>query len=422
MSTISESLLKEFLKSIKDRPLEPGSELYVPHFQEGNDPIEDLYNHITRDDDLQSVALLSGFRGNGKSTELRRLKKLLQEKQYTVLLCDMEPFFDEYEPVDVSDFLISVALALNAAVKHQYGKDFLQESYWERFSNFLQNEVKLENVGSEAYGFLVSLVKEPVLKKRLQHALNTKLESFVKEMRYFFSSVRTFLQKHENEQMVLLLDSFEKIRGIGENAHQIHESVEYLFRQHIGDKLQLPNWHVVYTVPPYVTSVSSADLGICTFLPSVHIFNEAGDHDRQGIEIMKEVLKRRFDWQQMFTEAQMERIILATAGSFRVFFRLIRAILLKVPAKNQLISVPITDTLLEQVQQNFVRDMTFLLPDEDRVWLKKISENHKHGVFKGTDRLNLMKFMDKDWVFLYHNYDNGEAWFDVNPLMKKALD
>jgi len=419
MLTISEARLKDFLKSIKDRPLEPGSELYVPHFQEDNDPIEDLYNHIARDDDLQSVALLSGFRGNGKSTELRRLKKLLQEKQYTVLLCDMEPFFDEYEPVDVSDFLISVALALNAAVKHQYGKDFLQESYWERFSNFLQTELKLENVGSEAYGFLVSLVKEPVLKKRLQHALNTKLESFVKEMRHFFSSIRTFLQKHENEQIVLLLDSFEKIRGIGENAHQIHESVEYLFRQHIGDKLQLPNWHVVYTVPPYVTAIASANLGICTFLPNVHIFNKAGTHDRQGIEIMKEVLKRRFDWQQMFTEAQMEHIILATAGSFRVFFRLIRSILLKVPARNQMIEVPITDSLLERARQDSLRDMMFLLPSEDREWLRKISQSHQPEVTKETDRLTLMKFMDKDWVFLYHN---GEAWFDVNPLMKKALD
>lgn len=420
MATISETHLKEFLKSIKDRPLEPNSPLYVPHFQEDNDPVKELYHHITRDDDNQSIALLSGFRGNGKSTELRRLKKLLEAKQYIVLLCDMEPFFDEYEPVDVTDFLISVALALNETVKHQSGKDFLQESYWERFSNYLRTELELENVGSEAHGFLISLVKEPVLKKRLQHALNTKLETFVKEMRNFFSSIRTFLQKHENKQMVLLLDSFEKIRGIGENAHQIHESVDNLFRRHIDDKLQLPNWHVVYTVPPYVTSISSPGLGICTFLPSVHIFNKDDSTDNDGIVIMKEVIKRRFEnWQQVFTDAQIERLILATAGSFRVFFRLIRAVLLKVPEKNQLIEVPVADRFLERAENDFFRDMTFLLPTEDRLWLKKIDSSRKSETPKETDKLVLMKFMDKDWVFLYHN---GEAWFGVNPLLKKALD
>ena len=135
---------------------------------------------------------------------------------------------------------------------------------------------------------------------------------------------------------------------------------------------------------------------------------------------MKEVIKRRFeDWQQVFTDAQIERIILATAGSFRVFFRLIRAVLLKVPEKNQLIEVPVADRFLERAENDFFRDMTFLLPTEDRLWLKKIDSSRKSETPKETDKLVLMKFMDKDWVFLYHN---GEAWFGINPLLKKALD
>ncbi|OQW92355.1 MAG: hypothetical protein BWK78_01925 [Thiotrichaceae bacterium IS1] len=418
MPTISESHLKEFLKSIKDRPLEAGEPFYVQHFQEDNDPIKELYHHITRDDDMQSVALLSGFRGNGKSTELRRLKVLLEHKEYAVVLCDMEPFFDEYEPVKVTDFLISVALALNEAMRKQYGEDFLQESYLKRFLEFLKTELILENVG-EGYGFLVNLVKEPTLKMRLQNALSTKIESFVREMRHFFDNIRIFLQNRGYKQTVLLLDSFEKIRGIGENAHQLHESVDDLFRRHVGDKLQLPNWHVVYTVPPYVTSVAGSQLGICTFLPNIHVLNKDGSHDGKGIEIMKEVIKRRFDWPQVFTNAQMERVILATAGSFRVFFRLIRTILLKVPEKNQLIEVPVTPKLIERAENDFLRDMTFLLPTEDKEWLKKIEESKKPEVSVEIDKVVLMKFMDKDWVFLYHN---GKAWFDVNPLLKRALD
>ena len=420
MLTISEARLKDFLKSIKERPLEPNSPFYVPHFQKNNDPIQKLYNHITRDDDTQSVALLSGFRGNGKSTELRRLQNELEQTDYAVLLCDIEPFFNEYEPVDITDFLISVALALNNAMKMKYQEDFLKESYLERVGNFLQTEVKLGGTGKDEF-FWISLVREAPFKKRLQHALSTKLEPFVREIRQFFTNVRNFLQQRGYEQMVLLLDSFEKIRGIGENAHQIHESVDYLFRQHIGEKLQLPGWHVVYTVPPYVNSVSASGLGICTFLPNVHISDKAGCADDSGISVMKEVVRRRFsDWEMLFTQDQMKQIILATAGSFRVFFRLIRIILLGIPSdKSQLIQVPITDELLEHATNDLLREMSFLLPTEEKLLLRKIAESKTPEVSKESDKQILMKFMDKDWVFLYHN---GEAWFDVNPLLKKALD
>ncbi len=418
MPTISEANLKDFLRNIKDKPLEPNDSFYVSYFQENNDPIQRLYNHITRDDDVQSVALLSGFRGNGKSTELRRLRVLLEQRGYAVLLCDIEPFFNEYEPVAVTDFLISVALALNEAMKTKYGKDFTKESYLERFYQFLQKEIQVDGLGV-GESVLVSFVKESAFKKRLQHALSTRIEPFVKEMNDFFNNIRTFLVSRKHEQTVLLLDSFEKIRGIGENANQIHESVDYLFRRYIGDKLRLPGWHVVYTVPPYVTSVSDSELSICTFLPNIHIFNKDGSHDDQGIGIMKEVIKRRFDWPQVFTEAQMKRMILATAGSFRVFFRLIRIILLRIPAdKNLLIQVPITDVLLEHAKNDLLREMSFLLPTEDKLWLRKIADSKTPEVSRESDKLTLMKFMDKDWVFFYHN---GEAWYDIHSLLKENL-
>jgi hypothetical protein len=98
-----------------------------------------------------------------------------------------------------------------------------------------------------------------------------------------------------------------------------------------------------------------------------------------------------------------------------------RIILLKIPAdQDQLINVPITDELLERAKNNLLREMSFLLPTEDKLWLKKIAHSKTPEVSRESDKLTLMKFMDKDWVFLYHN---GEAWFDVNPLLKeKALD
>ena len=47
MPTISEAYLKEFLKTIKDKPLEPNDSFYVAYFQQDNDPLVKLYYHIT---------------------------------------------------------------------------------------------------------------------------------------------------------------------------------------------------------------------------------------------------------------------------------------------------------------------------------------------------------------------------------------
>ncbi len=45
------------------------------------------------------VQLLSGFRGTGKSTELRRLKDQLQASGYLVVLCDIEDYINLSTPI-----------------------------------------------------------------------------------------------------------------------------------------------------------------------------------------------------------------------------------------------------------------------------------------------------------------------------------
>ena len=59
-----------------DRPLEPDEDWYVDLYHDPEltayDPVEQLATGIEWSD-LESTHLFSGFRGTGKSTELRRL-------------------------------------------------------------------------------------------------------------------------------------------------------------------------------------------------------------------------------------------------------------------------------------------------------------------------------------------------------------
>ncbi|MFO0659155.1 MAG: hypothetical protein U0165_04905 [Polyangiaceae bacterium] len=68
----------QFFRSLAMEALEPDDERYVALYEleelKDNDPVE-LLKFAIDANDPPTVQLLSGFRGTGKSTELRRLER-----------------------------------------------------------------------------------------------------------------------------------------------------------------------------------------------------------------------------------------------------------------------------------------------------------------------------------------------------------
>ena len=115
----NEEFLREFYRNLSDQPLEPDHNWYVPIYgglaSASADPVQRLARCIEWQP-LESAQLFSGFRGTGKSTELRRLRRLLEERGCKVVLCDMKDYLNLSTPVDISDFLISIAGAVGDAL------------------------------------------------------------------------------------------------------------------------------------------------------------------------------------------------------------------------------------------------------------------------------------------------------------------
>ena len=107
MTERDEKFLADFFRKVGDAPLPSYDERYVEIYENPalaeHDPVDLLARAITWTP--ESVQLLSGYRGTGKSTELRRLQKRLQEDDYLVFLYDVEEWLNLSAPVDVSDFL-----------------------------------------------------------------------------------------------------------------------------------------------------------------------------------------------------------------------------------------------------------------------------------------------------------------------------
>jgi hypothetical protein len=78
MTAADEDFLRGFYRNLSDKPLEPDHPWYVPIYIDSAaasaDPVQRLARGIEWNP-LQSAQLFSGFRGTGKSTELRRLRR-----------------------------------------------------------------------------------------------------------------------------------------------------------------------------------------------------------------------------------------------------------------------------------------------------------------------------------------------------------
>ncbi len=434
MSPDIKAHLREFYNRLQDRPLEPDDPFYVPFVQQAvgqSDPIQDLSTKITWSPS-QSVHLLTGHRGSGKSTELRRLRKLLQNEGCVVFLCDMSKFINMTTPIEITDFLISIMGAMSEEFERQFGASPAEESYWERLLNFLKTEVSIKEIKMEAgvtdakLGLTASLKDDPSFKRTLQTNLRGHVARLVQQSREFGASVVERIRaatKDQDKKVVLIVDSVEQIRGVGADADQVYRSVENLFSGH-AESLQFPLLHIVYTIPPWLTPLApglGARLGggmLCN-LPSVHVFKRnVGPEaipDTIGLGTMHEIMSKRCShWEDVFTKGQIDAMALDTGGDLRDFFRFIRESLVKATTGG---SLPVNDAIIDEVRNHLHRDM-LPIADEDMEWLKKIHQSKGPALESIAGLQRLARFFDTSLVL---NYRNSDDWYDIHPLLKDLM-
>ena len=416
--------LKEFYRRLSDRPLEPGDPLYVHLYGTGighPDPVEDLAKGIEWADTLETAQLFSGFRGTGKSTELRRLKaRLEQAGNFKVVLCDMQSYLNLTWPVDISDFLIAVAGAFSEALAEDpdlLGKDLSKESYWERLGNFIKKtNISIDglSVGAEGVGVKANLKQDPSFKKTLQDEMKGHLGALSDDVqKYMKSCVEALKKKHGDEtQVVLLLDSIEQIRGTSVNEKEVYASVETLFQGH-SDKLKFPYIHTVYTVPPWLKIRSPGVAGLYSnseHLPCIKVRNPDGTPNRQGLDAVETLVAKRGDWQRLLGNREtLDKIVSASGGFLRDLFRLLQRCLRQAADA----PLPINDNAVEMALHH-VRNSYLPIATSDAVWLNRVGRTHRAELAEGERLGDLSRFFDTHLVLCYRN---GEEWYDVHPLI-----
>lgn len=449
MEQEQEQFLGDFFRAVTDRPLEfkdhQRSPYYVPLYEDPHlaphDPVGLLARAIQWTPG-ESVQLLSGFRGCGKSTELRRLQAHLRDKGYKVVLCDIEDYIGLSQPVDISDFLMAVAGAFGDGLLEEgyLEGDPAKEGYWARLTHFLKRtEVQLSDVslGGELGGSAklddqnqataklsaavkLSLKTDPSFRQKLQKAMAGHLGTLVSDVRsYIEGCVKKVKARHGQEaEVVLLVDSMEHIRGTSTNAAAVQSSVETLFASH-SDKLHLPYLHVVYTVPPYLKVLypnigSLYAPGGVQVLPSLKLRERKGPQAFEaGLDLFARVIAARGDWRRLLGPDRklLDGLSYYSGGQLRDFLRLFAEILrraYRVPVPEETVTAAV-----RQIQSEFLP-----LAEADVLWLRRIAETQEPALPDQARLPDLARFLDTHLVLCYRN---GEEWYDVHPLVADVV-
>jgi hypothetical protein len=367
----------------------------------------------------------------GKSTELNRLKKLLEDDGAVVVLVDMTQYIHMTKPVEISDFILSLMTALAVEVQQKHGLESLTHSYWKRLQNFLASEVGVTElkINADAVGLGMQLKSEPSFKELLQQKLRGHVTKLVQDARdYVVELVQEIRQssKAPDRKVVLLVDSVEQIRGVGTEAHNVHNSIVNLFSGHAVN-LAFPQLHIVYTIPPFLaplaphTSRHLSGHPISSW-PNIHVRNRHSQADTHGLAIMRNIIEKRFaDWDKVFAEEQLNRLAMSSGGDIRDYFRLVREVLV---AKSTALMVgkdermPVSDDILNSVEGQ-LRSELLPIPQDDLIWLRRIHQTKNTELQSVEDLPILARFLDSNLIM---NYLNGEPWYDTHPLLQREFD
>lgn len=430
MKPEDQDFVREFFQSLTFEPIEPTDERYVSLWEDPrlieSDPVELLARGVEWSPG-GSVQLFSGFRGSGKSTELRRLRNRLRDAGFLVVLIDIEDHINLTTPIDISDFLMALSSALGEALAAEglLDDNAAQEGFWEGIRTLIQKtKIQPEELGLELEvgpftGSLKAAIKEdPVFKERLQKRLAGHISSLVAQVRAFFQDcTRRLVKKHgPGKQLVVLVDSLERIRGTSVNEQEVHSSVETLFAGH-ADKLRFPAVHLVYAVPPYLKVLhpnlaALYGIGDVIVLPAVKVHQESGAASPVGLEALERVVAKRGDWQRLLGDRQvLERLIALSGGHFRDLFRL----LLEILRRASTLPVPATtvEAAVTAIRNNFLP-----LADQDAVWLKRVADTHQTGLVERQHLAELARFLETHLILCYRN---GSEWYDVHPLVLEQV-
>lgn len=372
--------------------------------------------------------LFAGHRGVGKSSELLRLKRMLErpasgQSPFRVIYFDVATALD-LNDLDFPDLLVYAAAEIQrqlrkAAIPKFSGTSQYLQRLWDDFKGFLGSSVQFSGADVEIpfASLPLEFKNQPSGRETLRAGIERVSTSLLAAVNELLTQANLSLQDAGEKGVALIIDGLDKLvlRSLG-NGQTTHDRL-FLDR---GEQLASLRAHTIYTVPIsmiYSPRCTQLEQAFGEFNRPVAMIRLRGDDrseptpDTLGMQKLWEIVKQRcafarVDFNDVFdSEETCNYLCRMTGGHPRHLMVFLQA------AANECDSLPITRRAAERVVNSYANSLLREIPTDFWPRLREFA----------TPRDDIPKDeAHQEMLFYLHvlEYMNCRPWYEVNPVLR----
>jgi hypothetical protein len=373
--------------------------------------------------------LYAGHRGAGKSTELKRLKRDLENHGCLVVYFAAVGDNEDIDPEDAqyTDILLASTRHLLEGLKDADPRPLLSwlKGRWDSLQSLALTEVQIDalnlEVAIQQFAKLTTQIRAvPSQRQKIRNLVEPYTPTLLDALNEFISDGKKKLPVGKT-QLVVIADNLDRIVPVRQEDGRSNHDEIFLDR---SEQLKKLDCHLVYTVPiSMVYSNRANDLkdtyGNPRLLPMIMVQTQDGNIHPPGFHKVKEVIAHRV--QPFAPDADLETDIFETAealqqlclmsgGHIRELIWLVKEAIhytddLPIPAKA-------VRRAISQIRDTYERTV------EKDQWMTLAKVANCHDIENDQTHRDLLF---RRCVLEYRYLDDQEemqCWYDVHPLIK----
>ncbi|MDJ0715082.1 MAG: hypothetical protein QNJ54_12780 [Prochloraceae cyanobacterium] len=399
-------------------PLQPGDPRYVDCSQVRGNTLERIKRMLKRHAKAKRNLhlLFTGYRGNGKTTELYQLQSIIKS-DYEVIYFDVSEL--DVNNLTLSDLLLVIAkITVEGMTKAGYClPDNLLENVGDWFFEKVleRSEKIIAEIGAKAdigipdwFSFITTKIFSGVQmstddRQIMRRKLERDITELIDKVNSLLRESRARVQDKGKVDLIFIMDSLDRLRlGLDKNLFQGS-----------GSLLKQLQANFIYVVPIslfYDEQATLLPFDEQLILPMIPIYK--GGYERilneVGIEHLKKVVEKRLVVEEVFACPQktVDELILASGGHLRDLMKLIGFACNETEDKIQ-------PHHAERAINKLIRDYEKVIRDEEY--------EHIVTVYQTQDPPNNetnQKLIYNNVILVYTETDETE-WKDVHPAVVK---